>query len=136
MSGVILDNADNVYGTTGSGGANENGTVYKLTNSGSGWTGTTLYEFPNPATDGAGPAGALIFDLSGNLYGTTESQGAGGGGTVFELSPSGGSWAHSVLYSFSGNGGGPQGNLAMDSDGNLYGVTHATEPTAPDRFGN
>ena len=46
--------------------------------------------------------GGLIFDSAGNLYGTTSAGGSGGGGTVFELSPSGDTWTFKLLYSFSG----------------------------------
>jgi uncharacterized repeat protein (TIGR03803 family) len=61
-----------------------------------------------------------------NLYGTTTSGGAGGGGTVFELSPSDGGWTFSVISNLAGTraGGGPQGTLAFDSAGNLYGTTY------------
>ena len=69
------------------------------------------------------PHGPLMFDRSGNLYGTTVSGGSGGGGTVFELSPSGGSWTFSLLYGLTGvPNGGPKGNLAMDAAENLYGA--------------
>src|ERR1019366_2845509 len=80
-----------------------------------GWTENVLYSFQN-GSDGAYPAGGLIADASANLYGTTTS------GTVFELSPSNGSWTFTLLYSFTG-GGGPRGSLTMDQAGNLYGTT-------------
>jgi uncharacterized repeat protein (TIGR03803 family) len=68
--------------------------------------------------------GGLVMDAEGNLYGNTSGGGTGGGGTVFELSPSGGGWTFSVLASFSGlNDEGPAGSLAFDSAGNLYGTT-------------
>ena len=56
-----------------------------------------------------------------HLYGATQYGGSGGGGTVFELTPSGGSWTYAVLYSFIGSGGGrakgPVADLVMDSGG-------------------
>jgi uncharacterized repeat protein (TIGR03803 family) len=61
-------------------------------------------------------------DSGGNIYGTTDFAGRGGGGTVFVLSPSNGSWIYHVIYSFSGSGG-PVASLALDSVGNLYGTT-------------
>jgi uncharacterized repeat protein (TIGR03803 family) len=126
-SGVILDSAGNVYGTTDSGGPFNNGTVYELSPSGSGWQLTTLYAFPDRA-NGAGPVGPLILDHAGNLYGTTTAGGPNEGGTVFELSPSGNGWSFSLLHAFTCSRecgfGGPEGNLAMDAAGNLYGVTH------------
>jgi len=45
-----------------------------------------LHSFGN-GTDGNSPASALIFDSSGNLYGTTTVGGKDGYGTVFEITP-------------------------------------------------
>ena len=71
----------------------------------SGWAATTwnervLHSFNNNGTDGYEPYfGSLIFDATGNLYGTTYEGGIYGYGTVFELSPAaGGSWTETVLY--------------------------------------
>ena len=123
-SRMILDNAGNVYGTTWGGGATADGTVFELTPSGSGWTSTVLYSFQS-ASDGGNPYAGVIFDSSGNLYGATSSGGTGGGGTVFKLTPSNGSWTYSVIYSFAGtNDCGPQNSLVMDAAGNLYGTTY------------
>jgi uncharacterized repeat protein (TIGR03803 family) len=126
-AGVTLDQAGNLYGTTSAGGAFGGGTVYELSPSGSGWTKRILHSFQLSQTDGASPFAGLIFDQSGNLYGATQYGGSGGGGTVFELSPSGGNWTFTTLYSFSGSGGGrakgPVADLVMDSAGNLYGST-------------
>jgi uncharacterized repeat protein (TIGR03803 family) len=63
-------------------------------------------------------------DQAGNLYGTTITGGANGGGTVFELSPNGGGFNYSLLYSFAGGTScGPSAELAFDSAGNLWGTT-------------
>ena len=125
-SGVIFDQAGNLYGTAPIGRDNGRfGVVYQLSHSGSGWTQTVLYSFRD-AEDGGGPYGGLIFDAVGNFYGTSVYGGSGGGGTVFELSPSGGSWNFNLLSSLSGdpqNNSGPRGNLVRDSVGNLYGTT-------------
>jgi uncharacterized repeat protein (TIGR03803 family) len=127
VSGVILDAAGNVYGTSRFGGAFGNGTVYQLHRLKIGhWQETVLYSF-HGGTDGSQPLGSLVFDESGNLFGTT---GFGGNsvdnfyGTVFELAHSGLQWTESVLYSFQGgdDGGNPNyGSLIIDSAGNLYG---------------
>jgi|ERR1700688_3633905 len=121
VAGVISDAAGNLYGTAGVGGAFGFGTVFELTGSGSSRTEQTLYSFQD-ASDGAIPNGGLIFDASGNLYGTTSSGGSGGGGTVFKLTPSAGSFTFSLLFSFTGRGG-PGASLTMDAAGNLYGTT-------------
>ena len=121
-NGLVFDNAGNLYGTTTQGGASGNGTVFELSPSGGGWTETVIYSFQG-GNDGSYPTAGLIFDQSGNLYGATASGGTGGGGTVFELSASGGSWTHSVLYNFTGSAQcGPWGTLVMQA-GNLYGTT-------------
>ena len=54
---------------------------------------------------------------------TTVYGGSGGGGTVFELSPSHGQWQFTLLYKFTGSSGPVSGNLTMDQSGNLYGTT-------------
>jgi uncharacterized repeat protein (TIGR03803 family) len=91
--------------------------------SGSGWSKSFIYQFTG-MSDGYGPIGVSI-DSSGNLYGATIFGGAGGGGTVYELSAQNGGWLYSLLYSLSGNPGasGPAGRLSMDAAGNLYGTT-------------
>lgn len=121
-SGVISDAAGNLYGTAGSGGAFGFGTVFELTGSGPSRTEQTLYSFQD-GSDGGSPSGGLILDALGNLYGTTSTGGAGGGGTVFKLTPSGGgSFTFTLLFSFAGSGG-PAATLTMDAAGNIYGTT-------------
>jgi uncharacterized repeat protein (TIGR03803 family) len=80
-----------------------------------------LYTFTGGA-DGGWPAGDLITDKSGNLYGTTSVGGPNGAGTVFKLAPNG---TESVIYHFTGatDGDLPMSSLLMDKQGNLYGVT-------------
>jgi|SRR5271165_1682423 len=125
-SGVIFDGKGNLYGTASTAGGGS-GTVYQLTPSGSDWVENTLFTFSSftKPNDGAAPYGGLIFDESGNLYGSTTEGGLGGGGTVFELTPVNGGWAFTVLYSFSGGySPGPDDSLTMDAAGNLYGTTY------------
>ena len=122
FSGVIFDNAGNLYGTTTAGGASGNGAVYELSPSGSGWTEHVIYSFTG-GSDGSYPTAGLIFDASGNLYGSTNKGGTSGGGTVFELSPSGGGWTYSLLHSLTGGANcGPWASLTLKG-GNLYGAT-------------
>ena len=123
-SGVIFDSSGNIYGTTAFGGMGQlggDGTVYKLTQSGSGWTESLLHDFMN-TTDGWCPKGGLLFDESGNLFGATN--GNGSGGTVFEMNFSDGNWTLTTIHSFDASfPGGPTATLAMDAAGNLYGTT-------------
>jgi uncharacterized repeat protein (TIGR03803 family) len=136
-SGVIMDAAGNLYGTTLNGGVLGSncgsygcGTVYELSPSGSGWTEKILYSFQN-LNDGADPIAGLWLDSAGNLYGAATRGGVNGGGTIFKLAPSGnGNWTFSVLYSFTQSGtgfcdyvSGPTGALVMDTAGDLYGNT-------------
>jgi uncharacterized repeat protein (TIGR03803 family) len=127
-AGLIFDAAGNLYGAAGSGGTySYYGAVFELSPAvGGGWTETVLHSFNS--NDGNNPAGTLIFDAAGNLYGTTAQGGAHGGGEVFELSPaSGGVWTASILHAF-GNGHDasyPLAGLVFDSAGNLYGTTMA-----------
>jgi uncharacterized repeat protein (TIGR03803 family) len=119
-AGLIMDSAGNLYGTTEFGGANDEGTVFKISASG---TESILYSFGASSTDGVQPYAGLIMDSAGNLYGTTVDGGAKNAGTVFKISVSG---TESILYSFgasSTDGEVPQGGLIMDSAGNLNGTT-------------
>ena len=93
-------------------------------------TEKVVFDFPG-LTDGVSPAGTLVADGAGNLYGTTLNGGSVPScscGTVFELSPpttAGGSWTETVLYSFQGGSDGayPSNTLIFDAEGNLYGTT-------------
>jgi uncharacterized repeat protein (TIGR03803 family) len=121
-AGVIADSAGNLYGTTYKGGAFGYGTVYKLTPAGQ---ETVLYSFSGGA-DGANPYAGVIWDPSGNLYGTALYGGVTtctyGCGVVYKLSPTG---QQTVLYSFSSQNHGagwPYAGVIRDSAGNLYGT--------------
>ncbi len=128
---VVFDTAGNLYGTTAESSPGF-GIVYELSPTTSGpWTETILYTFTAGA-DGAEPFGGLIFDPSGNLYGTTYEAGnladcsKQGCGTVYELSPaSGGGWTETTIHTFTGgtDGDNPQAGLVRDAAGNLYGTT-------------
>jgi uncharacterized repeat protein (TIGR03803 family) len=105
-----------LYGTTGAGGSGNDGTVFKIGTNGAGFS--TLHVFPATVSDGAGnytnsdgaePYGGLI--LSGSmLFGTTESGGSGGSGTIFAINMDGSGFTN--LYSFS----------ALDSNTNFDGA--------------
>jgi uncharacterized repeat protein (TIGR03803 family) len=114
--GVIMDSAGNLYGVTYTGGAYGWGTVFELTPSDSGWQEHILHDFTN-GSDGRFPLGALIFDHSGNLFGSTTAGARNNGGTLFELTPSGDGWAFKTIHTFDGTGG-PHDRLTIDASGN------------------
>jgi uncharacterized repeat protein (TIGR03803 family) len=117
--GTLVQGTDgNFYGTTSGGGANNAGTVFKITPSG---TLTTLHSFDS--TDGANPDGGLFLAANGVLYGTTSSGGADGYGTVFKITESG---TLTVLHSFDQtDGASPAGSLLQSPNTNFYGTTYA-----------
>jgi uncharacterized repeat protein (TIGR03803 family) len=132
--GVVLDSTGNVYGVTldgGSGFGNSGlGVVFKVDPAGN---ETVLHTFGGD--DGANPVSVLVFDLAGNLYGTSQNGGSSdqcgfsGCGAVFEVSPAqGGGWSERVLYSFCSLAGCVDGEkplygpLVVDASGNLYGT--------------
>jgi uncharacterized repeat protein (TIGR03803 family) len=122
---LVMDSAGAFYGTTQAGGANDDGAVFKLSNSGGVWTETVLYSFAG-GTDGIDPYAGVAMDKSGALYGTTYAGGAAGEGTVFALSQSGGVWTETVLHSFGAGSDGQKpgdGPIAINTRGDLYGTT-------------
>ncbi len=127
FDGLTFDTAGNLYGTTAAGGSSSAcsgsgcGIVFKLSPSGSTWTESVLYIFQG-TSDGENPNSGVVMDTAGNLYGNTWQGGSGGGGTVWQLSPSGGgNYTFNLLYSVP-VAGFAVGRLTMDSSGNLYGV--------------
>jgi uncharacterized repeat protein (TIGR03803 family) len=83
---LVMDAAGNLYGATLCDGANNLGSVFKLTPSGNSWTYTSLHDFTG-GNDGARPYGNVVFDANGNLYGTAASGGSHGDGVVWEITP-------------------------------------------------
>ena len=117
LAGLVQGADGNFYGTTYEGGANNVGTVFKITPAG---TLTTLYSFGS-ADDGEYPEAALIQAADGNLYGTTQGGGVYGFGTVFRISPTG---DYLSLVQFDNYiGASPNAGLVQGADGNLYGLT-------------
>jgi uncharacterized repeat protein (TIGR03803 family) len=122
---LIADSAGNLYGTASfSSNACACGAVFKLSRqTGGKWSYKGIHLFRG--RDGQSPRGSLVFDSLGNIYGTTQSGGAHGKGTVFELSPSGSKWTEKVLYSFGATPDDLQAPLAaltVDAKGSLYGT--------------
>lgn len=121
LGGVVQGTDGNLYGVTQYGGSYDNGTVFKITATG---TLTTLYSFCAQAgcTDGSGPWAGLLQTSDGNFYGTTTGGGSYGAGTVFKMTSAG---MLTTLHSFDNDdGGGPAAALVQGSDGNFYGTTY------------
>jgi uncharacterized repeat protein (TIGR03803 family) len=122
---LTFDAAENIFGTTRFGGANETGTVFSLDRS-LGWQESLLFTFdgfPNN-NSGGGAFGAITFDAAGNLYGTTLGGGTHDSGVVYKLTNQGDTWQQTVLYNFAGgtDGNAPWG-VVFGPDGSLYGLT-------------
>jgi uncharacterized repeat protein (TIGR03803 family) len=124
VGGLIANKKGNFYGATELGGLASGcggegcGVVFEITADG---TYKILYTFQGGA-DGESPAGGLIADDQGNLYGTTFGGGTDDKGVVFKLTPKG---RETVLHSFTGgaDGANPSATLIADGKGNLYGTT-------------
>ena len=121
---LVLGSDGNYYGTTLSGGAANDGTIFRITPAG---TFTQLYSFcaQTKCPDGFWPVGGLMLASDGNFYGTTQGGGANLYGTVFRLTPSG---TLTTLYNFCSltrclDGSQPEAALLQAADGNLYGTT-------------
>lgn len=123
-SSLLIDDSGNLYGTTGGGGANGDGTVFELTAGGS---EKVLYSFDG-GKDGSLPMAGLTADKAGNLFGTTAQGGdpscftGDGCGTVFELKTSGG---EKILHAFTGGTDGwyPTAGVLAGKSGTLFGTT-------------
>jgi uncharacterized repeat protein (TIGR03803 family) len=126
LAGLIFDNSGNLYGTTFYGGTNGVGTVFKLTPQAGLWEETVLHNFNDAGLGGFYANSSLVFDGSGNLYGTTFFGGVSGTGTVFEMSPTkSGAWTLKTLHNFENRGGDgtyPHGGVIVDGAGNVYGT--------------
>jgi len=159
IASLTFDSQGNLYGTTQlgglgvcstSGGQNLGcGVVFKLVKTQTGWQESTVYEFQPGVNKGVIPAGGVIFDSTGNLYGTTWAPGVQGdyifdragrspqantywgcslpgcGGTVYKLAPTQSGWQETDVYAFTGasDGSSSVANLVIDNAGNLYGTT-------------
>jgi uncharacterized repeat protein (TIGR03803 family) len=129
-SGPLVEGPDNsFYGVARYGGANNTGTIYKLSPSGGGFTYSPMYSFTGLSgltnSDGAEPIAGLAFGWDGKLYGATTSGGAFGYGTIYQIPTSGG---FKKLFDLSGAGGAAPGNyptttMMENADSCLYGLT-------------
>lgn len=128
---LIADAAGNLFGTTYSGGASGDGTVFEIARTATGYAATPLVLTSFSGTDGQNPAAGLMIDNNGNLYGTTSGGGSAGVGTVFEITNTNGTYAAAAatLADFGEGTSGsdyaadPAGSLIADSAGDLFGTT-------------
>jgi uncharacterized repeat protein (TIGR03803 family) len=122
QSALVQGKDGNFYGTTTQGGTSSDGTVFKITSTG---TFTRLYSF-HGTSDGSGPQGGLMQGADGNLYGMANGGGANSEGSIFKITTSG---TLTRLYSFCAKTSCTDGSypgvetLVQGSDGNLYGTT-------------
>lgn len=130
---IVIDRAGSIYGSSGFGGSQNAGAVFKLTPSGSGYVESVLYSFPG-GTGGELPQAGLTIDKHESIYGTTMYGGSnegdcysGGCGTVFKLKLGESGYSERVIYAFAGR---PDGNLPFgaaavdDRTGAVYGTTY------------
>jgi uncharacterized repeat protein (TIGR03803 family) len=124
-SQLVRTQSNNFYGTTSTGGANGEGTVFEVSLTGA---LSTTYNFCSKTgcTDGSDPIAGLVLATNGNMYGTTSGGGAHGSGTVFEVGTNG---KLTTLYSFCSlpdctDGSDPVAQLIQGADGNFYGTTY------------
>lgn len=123
--GVVTDSDNNLYGVAPYDNNWGFGMVYEL--SYPNWQETSIWAFTG-GIDGSTPASDLVWDSSGNLYGTTIYGGANNCGVVFELSPSINGWTETTLVSFPcgvGSASGQAGNIVIDTiHSTIYGTVY------------
>lgn len=122
-SGLVMDGAGNLYGTTQQGGEYGVGELFKLTPTAGYWRFTLIHAFAG-STDGGYPWGQLVIDSSGDIYGTTLTGGVFQYGTTYKfVHNASGRWTETVLHNFTNGADGsqPQG-VVLDSLGNVYGI--------------
>lgn len=123
---LVPDGKGNFYGTTYYAGANDLGTIYRLSIRNGVWIQTGIYSFKD-GRDGSAPISTLVAAANGNLYGTTSEGGAACScGTIFEIDLSGFRPAYRVVYRFKGapDGGFVYNGMVADLTGTiLYGAT-------------
>ncbi len=118
-AGLVFDSSGDMFGTTAEGGASNDGTIFEVLAGST--SASVIYSFTGGA-DGAAPAGNLIIDSAGDLFGVTTT-GADGGGTAFVVPQ--GATTPINLHTFAGGSDGAESfsGLTLDGNGNLYGTT-------------
>ena len=125
LGGLIADAAGDLFGTTGEGGAANDGTVFEIVKTQGGYAPepTTLVSFTG--ADGLQPTGNLILDAAGDLFGVTSGGGVANEGTVFEIARTQGGYADAptTLVAFTGADGAYPDSVIADAAGDLLGET-------------
>jgi uncharacterized repeat protein (TIGR03803 family) len=127
-AGLVMDAAGNMYGNTSSGGAYNQGTIFKFAYTcGGGWKETILYAFPD-CSKGCLPGGTMAIDKAGNLFGVSSGgQPDCGGytcGVVFKMAPQkNGKWKYGVVHAFNGADGDSPAGLIVDDKARIFGTT-------------
>jgi uncharacterized repeat protein (TIGR03803 family) len=111
-TGLVMDSAGNLYGTTEGSNIQHLGSVFQLIPNGNKSTEKVIYYYPRVGPNYAG----LTIDAAGNLFGVQNQE------KVFELSPNGGTWTATVIHGFTATSK-IYGTPVLDPAGNLYGTT-------------
>jgi uncharacterized repeat protein (TIGR03803 family) len=118
-TGVLLDPAGDLYSTSYGNYGSDQGSVFEIP-AGSN-TATTIASFNG--TDARGPNTPILFDGSGDIFGTTNYSGANNTGVVYEIAN--GSGAVTNIASFNALGSSPEGaGVTLDASGDVFGTTY------------
>jgi uncharacterized repeat protein (TIGR03803 family) len=126
QAGLIADAKGNLFGTATYSGDTDNGIVFEIEKTASGYASIPTILVSFNGANGSLPYAGLIADANGNLFGTTNLGGANGFGTVFEIEKTATGYASTptVLVSFNGtDGANPFAGVIADASGNLFGTT-------------
>ena len=122
-----LKDKNALYGTTSAGGLGMGGTVFELTESQTGWSEKSVYNFML-LDDGGAPYAGVMFDKKGTMFGAATTGGQGGsdgGGTVFKMTYADGAWNFATISHLAGWGlSGTFRNLMISSSGHIFATTH------------
>ncbi len=116
---LIQANDGFLYGMTPAGGANYNGTIFKINMAG---TAYTILRALSASLEGGNPQGSLVQAKDGNFYGTASSLSGGFAGSVFKMTKDGTAFSIVKKLTLATDGGYPKGTLMQSSDGLLYGT--------------
>ena len=122
LGGLVNDGAGNFWGTTSNGGTYNNGTLFKVNSSTGAFTTLIDFNANGPTNRGSNPQGNLVTDGAGFIWGTTSSGGTSYNGTIYKVNINTGVLTTKADLNVN-SGSYPQGGLANDGAGNLWGTT-------------